>query len=49
MIANAVSHLDDGTTSFTGFVEQNEYLLDKNLLFEYYTDELINSDEAKYK
>ncbi|KAK2180499.1 hypothetical protein NP493_440g02008 [Ridgeia piscesae] len=46
MIADAVSRSDDTDSTFSDFIETNN-LMDRQLLYEYYTDELINSDAAK--
>ncbi|KAI0213230.1 hypothetical protein LSAT2_001780 [Lamellibrachia satsuma] len=45
MIADAISRSHDEEVTFTDFIETND-LLDRHLLYKYYTDELINSNDA---
>ena len=33
--------------TFEEFIERNSYVIDRHLLFEYYSDELLNRKEAK--
>ena len=46
MLAEAIKRCDSPEMTFEEFIAKNDYLKDKGLLFQYYTDEAINKKEA---
>lgn len=47
VVTEAIKHSNGQNWTFEEFLNKNMHLLDRNLLFTYYSDERINKSEAK--
>jgi hypothetical protein len=49
IIADAIRGMSTEDLTFDEFIEKVPWLMDRHLLFEFYSDERINDDRAKFE